>query len=538
MGPARVPPPAPRPSFLRRHGLRLLAWGLMLAQVVVTAVAARWASRPVGLEQAATVLTLVAVPLVTWAACRDLDALIRLATRSGLIGGLVRAAAGAGLIAGAPRLFETLSTAAVPAVVEAAHALAALMPVAVASGMVLVGIGAADVVYTLTAGFRHLSTRLMLLLLVSAVGTVVGLSLAGPEGRQLLLWVVERGRLDAWLAPLRAMEEYAGSHVGGLASSLVLLLPFVLLLAWRFGRNATDALTDLGRAFQRVGRGDFEHPVAVRGRDEVAAMKAGFNQMLALARERRFLETAFGRYLSPVLLERLKADRGGGLMASEARIATVLFADIRGFTAMSAAMSPEEVIGLLNRYVSILIEVVARYDGYINKFIGDAVLVVWNAPLDQPDHAVRAVHCAVAMQRALDRANAEGAFGTRLVGMGVGLNTGPLVIGQLGNERQAEFTVIGDTVNVASRACGHALAGQIVVTGSVRDAYLAREPGAAACFASLGLREVKGRGPMELLACRREAFPDEEAEGAAEAEAVPIDLVPAAPAAPSVPSTR
>jgi class 3 adenylate cyclase len=496
VAPARpAPSSTPRPSFLRRHGLRLLAWGLLLVQVVVVAIAARLSGKAPRLDQAAMVLTLVVVPLATWAASRDLDKLIRLLTRSGLMGGLLRAGLGAGLIAGAPQLFTILEVTSVPLVAPAARALAALMPIAVASGLVLVGIGTADVVYTLTASFRHLSTRLMLLLLVSAVGTVAGLNLAGPEGRQLLLWVVERGRLEAWLA---------------------LLLPFILLLAWRFGRNATNALADLGRAFRRVGRGDFDHPVPVQGRDEVAAMKVGFNQMLSLARERRFLETAFGRYLSPVLMERLKADRGGSLMASEARIATVLFADIRGFTAMSAAMSPEEVIGLLNRYISILIEVVARYEGYINKFIGDAVLVVWNAPLDQPDHAVRAVQCGIAMQRAIDRANVAGEFGMRTVGMGVGLNTGPLVIGQLGNERQAEFTVIGDTVNVASRACSHAAAGQVVVTGAVRDPYLAAEPGAASCFESLGTREIKGRGTMELLACRLEAFPEDEAEPAAD----------------------
>ncbi|MBN1771882.1 MAG: adenylate/guanylate cyclase domain-containing protein [Deltaproteobacteria bacterium] len=514
VGPAHTAAAALRPSFLRRHGLRLLAWGLLLVQVVLAAVVARLSQRSADLDYVLTGLTLVVVPLVAWAACRDLDALIRFLTRSGLMGGLLRAGLGAGLIAAAPQLFTLVETTSVPLVLEASRALAALMPVAVASGMVLVGIGAADVVYTLTAGFRHLSTRLMLLLLVSTVGTVAGLGLAGPEGRQLLLWVVERGHLEAWLAPLQVVERYAGSHVGGLADAFVLLLPFILLLAWRFGRNATNALADLGRAFRRVGRGDFDQAVSVQGRDEVAAMKVGFNQMLVLARERRFLETAFGRYLSPVLLERLKADRGGGLMASEARIATVLFADIRGFTAMSAAMSPEEVIGLLNRYVSVLIEVVARYDGYINKFIGDAVLVVWNAPLDQPDHAVRAVQCAVAMQRALDRANADGAFGARAVGMGVGINTGPLVIGQLGNERQAEFTVIGDTVNVASRACSHAAAGQVVLTGAVRDPYLARESGAAACFESLGLREIKGRGAMELLACRLEAFPEDATEEA------------------------
>jgi class 3 adenylate cyclase len=415
------------------------------------------------------------------------------------VAGLLRASVGVGLIALVPMLFTQLEASGQPFLLRLVEVLAVLLPVAVASSLVLIGIGGADVLYALTRSFSHLSTRLMLLLLVSALGTVAWLSYVGPEGRRLLMWAVERGHLQDYIAPLQMLERYAGSHVGGIAGAVGLQLPFILLRAWRFGRNATDDLADLRRAFQRVAQGNLDEPVPVTGRDEVASMKRGFNQMLVLARERRLLETAFGRYVSPVLLERFKAERDRALGHSESRTATVVFADIRGFTALSAELAPEEVIGLLNSFMSVLIETVARYDGYINKFVGDAILVVWNAPLDQPDHLARALQCSSAMQQAIAEANAAGAFGARTIGMGVGINTGPLVMGQLGNERQAEFTVIGDTVNVASRTCGLAAPGQIALTAATRDLHLGVQPGEALRFTSLGKRELKGKGLVELV---------------------------------------
>jgi class 3 adenylate cyclase len=266
-----------------------------------------------------------------------------------------------------------------------------------------------------------------------------------------------------------------------------------MVMAWRVGRRATGGVAVLRAGFDRVARGDFEHPVAVQGNDEFAAMQRGFNDMLAAARERQFLERAFGRYVSPVVLDRLRTSGTHAMLVGERRVATVMFSDIRGFTALSATLAPEQVIAVLNAYMSLMIETIARYDGYINKFVGDAIMVVFNVPLDQPDHALRAVACARAMQRELADANARGLFGERLE-MGVGINTGSLVAGNLGNERQVEFTVLGDTVNVASRACGKAGAGEVVLTAAAREAA-----GASAPATSLGRVALKGKGEVELF---------------------------------------
>jgi adenylate cyclase len=283
-------------------------------------------------------------------------------------------------------------------------------------------------------------------------------------------------------------------------------------MAWRFGRKATRGLDALHDGFGRVAEGKYDEPVPVSSKDEVGDMLRGFNAMLETARERQFLENAFGRYVSPVVLAELRAKGESSLYNGERRDATVLFSDICGFTAMSASLPPERVIAVLNAYMSRMIDTIARFDGYINKFVGDAIMVVWNAPLDQPDHAKQALGCAKAMQEELAAANAEGLFGdTPDLEMGIGINTGPLVAGNLGNERQVEFTVLGDTVNVASRACGHATAGSIVMTSAVVEA-------AEVDAVSLGEVEVKGKGKMELFALRPDSLANEERDSFAPPE--------------------
>jgi adenylate cyclase len=163
-------------------------------------------------------------------------------------------------------------------------------------------------------------------------------------------------------------------------------------------------------------------------------------------------------------------------------------------------MAPEQVIAMLNAIMSLLIEVVARHDGYINKFIGDAMLVVWNAPLQQADHIARAVWCARGMQLALEAQAKAGGFAGRQVRMGIGINTGPLIVGNLGNARQVEFTVLGDTVNTASRCCSKAEPGEIWVTPAVVKALSVLDAPLAATFSSKGLVALTGKGDVELFA--------------------------------------
>jgi adenylate cyclase len=156
----------------------------------------------------------------------------------------------------------------------------------------------------------------------------------------------------------------------------------------------------------------------------------------------------------------LKVEKGG-----VARVATVMFIDIRGFTTMSENTPPDEVLQMLNEYFELVVEVVFRYEGTVDKFMGDEIMVIWGAPISHSDDPARAVLAAIDIQNELEKFNC-----TRLaekksdIKIGIGINTGSLVAGYIGSTRAMSYSVIGDTVNTASRLCAAAKAGQVLIS--------------------------------------------------------------------------
>jgi adenylate cyclase len=170
-------------------------------------------------------------------------------------------------------------------------------------------------------------------------------------------------------------------------------------------------------------------------------------------REKRRVKQLFGRYVSKDVYAVLMANPGLARLGGQRREMSVLFSDIRGFTTVTERGQPDEIVGMLNEYFSSMVDLVFKHGGTLDKFVGDMVMALYGAPLDDPDHADHAVQTALAMIAELGRLNARWKEQGRISGLdiGIGINTGPMIAGNIGSEAIMSYTVIGDAVNLGSR---------------------------------------------------------------------------------------
>ena len=282
-----------------------------------------------------------------------------------------------------------------------------------------------------------------------------------------LLYLAFHRRLDARITGAGlALASAALAYASYVAAGRLLLLPVLtpLVAAWSF--YAAAALADILRE-QRAKR-------------EAVAQ--------------------FSRFVNPHVVQQL-IERGGIEGAGQTREVTLLFSDIRGFTTLSESRSPVEVVELLNRYFSLQVDVVFRHGGSLDKFIGDCIMALWGAPLDDADHARRAVACALDMADTLQAFKRELGAEQSDFDVGISLHSGPAVVGFIGSQKRREYTAIGDTVNLASRIEG-------LTKDAKRRILVSRDTmercGDAFDFVSCGTFPVKGRAqPVELFEPRR-----------------------------------
>jgi adenylate cyclase len=265
-------------------------------------------------------------------------------------------------------------------------------------------------------------------------------------------------RLSAFWAlgtgvPLLGIAIFAGLDLAGVgfdraqvvAASLFLagLGLIVGFAATRFAaRSVAEPLASLRVAQADIRAGDFDARVAVEDGSEVGLLQAGFNHMASGLAERERLRDAFGAYVDPELTERVL--REGTDLAGEDVEVSVLFTDVRGFTAYSETTDARAVVTHLNELYSDIVPIVRRHGGHANKFIGDGLLAVFGAPDRRPDHARRAVAAGRDIVETIRSRDGE-------FRIGVGINSGNVIAGTIGGGGRVEFTVIGDTVNTAAR---------------------------------------------------------------------------------------
>jgi adenylate cyclase len=211
--------------------------------------------------------------------------------------------------------------------------------------------------------------------------------------------------------------------------------------------------------------------------------------------EKRRMSERFGRYLAPAIIEQLADDPRALRLGGDRRRVTVFFSDLVGYTSISEALKdrPEQLVELINGYFSVMVSIIERHGGYVDKFIGDAVMAVWGAPLPQADQEMKAVAAGLACVAALRRFNDEvvvGTHGLPPIGARIGVNTGDAIVGNMGSPERFNYTVTGDTVNLASRLEGANKAyGTSIMVGpetadAVGDIYVLRQ---------LDLLAVKGK---------------------------------------------
>ena len=229
------------------------------------------------------------------------------------------------------------------------------------------------------------------------------------------------------------------------------------------GRSLASSLRDLHHATERVRAGDLSVRVPVVATDETGGLAQSFNTMIEGLQERERLRSAFGAYVDPALAERV-AKEGSDLEGEEVEV-SILFLDVRDFTAFAEQAQPREVVALLNDLWELAVPVLLRHGGHANKFIGDGLLGVFGAPDPLEDHADRAVSAALEIAELVRERFHE------RIRVGIGVNSGPVVAGTMGGGGRVEFTVIGDAVNTASRveAATRDTGDDVLITQATRE---------------------------------------------------------------------
>jgi adenylate cyclase len=252
--------------------------------------------------------------------------------------------------------------------------------------------------------------------------------------------------LQAELAPARELEKTV------LLISLLALAAATLAASW-IARGVSEPVQQLAAYTRFVAAGDYTQRIDLPREDELGQLATAFNQMTAGLAERDRVRDLLGKVVSPEIATQLL--RSGVQLGGEEREVTILFSDLRSFTTMSEKMAPADMLALLNRYLDRMSTIIEKHGGVIDKYIGDAIMALFGAPVADPEAPGRAIAAAREMAQALDILNRElVAEGRPTLAFGIGINTARVIAGNMGSKTRLNYTVIGDGVNLASRLEG------------------------------------------------------------------------------------
>ncbi len=230
-----------------------------------------------------------------------------------------------------------------------------------------------------------------------------------------------------------------------------------IVISFIFASTITAPINKIVKVMEKVGKGDLNQRVIISAKDEIGILADSFNKMIKHLKEKLLMS----KYISKNTIEMISHNDVNAVeLGGQRKEVTLLFSDIRGFTSYSESHSPEEVINMLNKYLSFQAEIINKNNGAVDKFVGDEVVGVFQGK----NMVLDAVKCAIAIQKKIKEENIKS---NDNIHIGIGINTGEVVMGNMGSKNRMDYTVIGDNVNLAARLCSAAEGGEILITDSV-----------------------------------------------------------------------
>jgi len=289
----------------------------------------------------------------------------------------------------------------------------------------------------------------------------------------------------------KAWEKLASHLVTRMVLISIVIIALASLVAYWIAGRMSKPIEALAQAAEHVAYGDYSIRLPLMGNDEITDATNQFNNMVRELEHKDEIRDIFGRYLNPKLVAEV-FDEGKVQSRDRRQEVTVLFADMVSFTSFSEATPTEEVVDVLNQHFEVFHRIIDYYGGHVDKYIGDAVMAVFNHPHEDAQHAHHAAKAGLAMAKACSKLGILRPSGEPIA-FRIGINSGQAIVGNIGAAERLEYTVIGDAVNIASRMGGIGEANQVVLTRLTFDAL-----GSGFEFCSIGKQDIKGiREPME-----------------------------------------
>ena len=262
-----------------------------------------------------------------------------------------------------------------------------------------------------------------------------------------------------------ALTQSKRRAVQAITGATLMIIALSIAMAFAMGRRITQPIDRLVDASRAIGSGEYTFRFKERRKDELGLLMEAFNEMAEGMLERSQVKNALSRYVSPGVARQILSNLDNVALSGKRIEGSVLFADISGFTKISEQTRAEELVSMLNRYFSLITCACAMNNGIVDKYMGDGVMLVFGAPEADRDHAFHAISCALLIQKLIAHENEQREVeGLYPVQFRIGINTGSMLAGNMGSHERMEYTVVGDTVNLASRLCGIANSSDIVIS--------------------------------------------------------------------------